>query len=799
VGYTGQRLVAPLNLGQKWSRLTRMSAEEVITRVQQEASKRVDLALFRLGRNGRPHPRLANASKSIFFFDADEIPARVSLLRKYLPLEVETAIQDADEILRHRFNLLGYKGLDYGREIDWHLDAVHQKRAPFKPWFHVNFLDFSEVGDHKITWELNRHQHLVTLAKAWCFTSDKAYADEVIMQWYHWQIANPYPLGINWASALEVAFRSLSWIWIKNLLAGFREVPANFHADLLAALRQNGRYIERYHSKYFSPNTHLLGEAVALLYIGTLCPELPEADRWRKWGWKVIVDESARQVRPDGVYFEQSLYYHVYALDLFLYARALAARNGVVIPEKLDNVLVRMLDFLFAVSEGGAAEGFGDDDGGRLFNARRNRVEHMTDPLVFGAAEYQRPDWGAAAGLTEEAIWLFGETAVHASAGERPKLVADTRAFESGGVYLIRDTDPFPQQLMIDAGPMGAETCGHGHADALGIRLSLDGRRCLIDPGTYCYISAGDERSRFRATAAHNTMRIDGEDQSIPNGPFAWDSVTHSRTRQWLSGETFNLFEGEHDGYCSLPDPVLHRRMVFHAKGGFWLVRDIVEGGQAHLLEIFWHFNPEFRVEAQRGQITASLITSETNGHRPSSRIHLLLSQPSVWQTEVQAGEASPVYGLKVEAPVARVHATVPLAVESAVLLVPLVFESQPGQFDEARDEKAPQDVRVYRYLAGSLTWLIFFSEVEGGWSWGPWSSDARVFCCRIEEGRVKQMALIAGHFAKWQEKLLVSSQQHIEVFEWTYSNGVIRTFPATATALEYAKDATLTELEPAG
>ena len=65
----------------------------------------------------------------------------MKLLQKFLPYEIDLVVGEADGICRHRFNLLGYKNLDYGKEIDWHLDAVHGKRAPFKPWHKINFLD----------------------------------------------------------------------------------------------------------------------------------------------------------------------------------------------------------------------------------------------------------------------------------------------------------------------------------------------------------------------------------------------------------------------------------------------------------------------------------------------------------------------------------------------------------------------------------------------------------------------------------------------------------------------------------
>lgn len=203
-------------------------------------------------------------------------------------------------------------------------------------------------------------------------------------QWSSWQYRNPYPLGINWASSLEVAFRTLSWLWVANLLDG-TSVPSDFHTDLVRALALNGRHIERYLSTYFSPNTHLLGEAVALFFIGVLYPQLPNAERWRDLGWKIILQSAKRQVRSDGVYFEQALHYHVYALDFFLHARVLASRNGVDIPADFDAVIGKMLDVVEALSQAGPPEGFGDDDGGRVFNSRRNRTEHMSDPLALGA------------------------------------------------------------------------------------------------------------------------------------------------------------------------------------------------------------------------------------------------------------------------------------------------------------------------------------------------------------------------------------------------------------------------------
>ncbi len=441
-----------------------MSWDELDTRLRQEFSKRLDVALCQIGlqpaRNGL---HLSSAPGGKFFFSDQERDSRVRLLRKHLPQQAKQIVADAKEICRHQFRLLGYQNVSYGPEIDWHLDAVHGLRSPLIPWFKINFLNFHEVGDHKVTWELNRHQHLVTLAKAWMLTGEKGYAEEMFAQWYSWKRANPYPMGANWASSLEVAFRSLSWIWVDHLLAGCPSIPADFHNDLLHGLALNGRHIDRYLSTYFSPNTHLLGEAVALFFLGTLYPQLTEAENWKRKGWRIVQEESVRQVRADGIYFEQTLYYHVYALDFLLHARLLASRNGMEVPVAYDQVLRKMLGFVQAVSQVGPPDGFGDDDGGRLFDSSRNHAEYLTDPLALGAAVYRDESLRERPTLTEEAIWLFGEQAVSAPASHRS---LQSQAYPDGGVYVVVSSGPDPQQMVLDAGPQGTGHCGHGHADA---------------------------------------------------------------------------------------------------------------------------------------------------------------------------------------------------------------------------------------------------------------------------------------------------------------------------------------------
>jgi len=404
-------MLASNQLFERCRRLIAMDFDEIRVRTRQELTKRCDAVLHRTGLLRHPAGDRAVNSATLgrFFFTTQEVPAILSCLRDLLPGAIEETIRRADRICQHRFDLLGYEDVDYGPEIDWHLDAVHGKRAPRRPWFQVRYLDFDQVGDSKVTWELNRHQHLVTLAKAYRMTGNTRYPQELFRQWYQWQAQNPYPIGINWASSLEVAFRSLSWLWVWHLLEGEPIVPQQFCADLRRALALSARHIERFLSTYFSPNTHLLGEAVALFFIGTLCAELPPAKRWQRAGWQIAVREAQRQVQPDGTHFEHSLYYHTYALDFFLHARILAGLNGVPVPSSFDHAIEQMLAVLSSLGAAGPLPRLGDDDGGRVFDPRRNQTEHLLDPLATGAILYKRNDFNeVAGGPREETLWLLG-------------------------------------------------------------------------------------------------------------------------------------------------------------------------------------------------------------------------------------------------------------------------------------------------------------------------------------------------------------------------------------------------------
>jgi hypothetical protein len=760
-------------------RLRSMGRDELVDRLRQNAQARIDGLKYRLGQPVvSPSALTSVRERPQFFFSAEAIPGLCALLKQRLPQAAGKILARAEKICEHRFDLLGYEGLDYGAVIDWHLDRVHGKRAPRKPWHKIDYLDFAEVGDSKVTWELNRHQHFVTLAKAYRLSGNEKFAAEIFKQWEHWQSENPYPIGTNWASSLEVGFRSLSWIWTYQLLQGSSAISNDFSKEWLQAQAVNGRHLESYLSTYFSPNTHLLGEAVALFFIGVMCPELPQAHRWKKLGWDVTSKQAERQVQRDGVHFEQSTYYHVYALDFFLHAGLLALINGIPVSGSFDEVLQKMLDVLCLYGRAGSPPCFGDDDGGRLFDAARNRAEHLLDPLATGAVLFGRGDYKQVAReIREETLWLVGEAGVGEFDRLPPQPVQQgSIALQASGIYVL-DGDS-RQQMVIDGGHQGAMTAGHGHADALSVCLNSAGQPLLIDSGTCEYVGSGPERNQFRGTSFHNTLVVEGEDQSPPKAAFTWERLPQVTPQAWTSGDKFDLFVGSHDGYRRLPNPVTHQRWVFSLKGQFYLVRDLALGSGEHALELNWHLHP-----ALWQRTTKDSMFLDRSGR---TGLRITIPENSRWTRDVRRGWWSPAYGKKESLPVLHFGTVATLPAELVTLFTPLASELQPGG-KLTRIAGDAGKFSGYRYRVEKTDHFLFFGQ-EKAWGGEGWSTDAEFLYCGLDpKSEVKLLILCNATVLEMDGKKAIASPKPFLRYEIMVSGSELQTFSS-------GEDITLTE-----
>lgn len=469
----------------------------------------------------------------------------------------------AAQIRQNRIPALGFT-LDIGPEIHWRRDHLNHIETGLSYFRLIPYLDAQRAGDHKVIWEINRHQHLVLLAQC-------GYVEDVVAQLESWIKANPFHRGINWTSALEVAFRALSWIWIYHLIGNQWE--PGFHRRFLEVLYQHGRHLEINLSFYFSPNTHLLGEAVALHALGALFPTFPRAGRWKKLGNRVVIEQMDRQVRADGSHFEQSTYYHVYALDMFLFHAILSEPT-----REYKAKLTKMADYLHALL--GPARKLpllGDDDGGRFFHPYGTHDEFGRATLATAALYLNHDGWPyQPEDLLPQAAWWLGTTQGSSCGRWQSQL------FPDAGVAVMTASDT---QVVIDAGPFGPWGSGHSHSDTLSITARKGDHEILIDPATYTYVGDPEWRDWFRGSAAHSTIRINRLDQATPVNPFRWQDQPTARVLDWKTSDMEDLLVGE----CSYRG-FTHRRQVRFEKPSRIVIEDDITGPAGeHLIEQFWH------------------------------------------------------------------------------------------------------------------------------------------------------------------------------------------------------------------
>jgi len=594
------------------------------------------------------------AQRQHFFAAFDDVEATdAELHRRASRLDADALKKRAEGVIKGRFDLLGLRDVSFGDPLDWHLEPLSGKRAPLKHWSRIDYLNAEIAGDKKIIWELNRQQHFMVLGRAYRHTRDERYAEAFAAQLASWMDANPPKLGINWASSLEVAFRSISWLWGIHF---FRDSPRLTPELFLRAVKYlylHARHLETYLSTYFSPNTHLTGEALGLYYLGVAFPAFRASARWRETGRRVLLDELARQVRPDGTYFEQATYYQRYTADFYTHFYLLARAHGEPVEALLKERVCAMLDFLMHVTRpDGTTPFFGDDDGGRLAWLGERAPGDFRATLSIGAALFGRADYKHVAGdeAAEETLWLMGSEGLRAFdrlGARRP--VCDSRAFVDGGFYVMRDGwTEASDYLMIDCGPHGSLSCGHAHADALSFDLAAGGRTLVIDPGTYTYTGSAAERDYFRSSAAHNALVVDGESSSVPGTAFTWKHVAHCQRKAWVSRPRFDFFEGAHDGYARLDLPAHVARAVLFLKGDYWIVRDRIETKGTHRYDTYLHFAPgtELSVET-RG--ASCLMRAAAESGQTGFEIHGARTD-GAWR--VEKNWVSPCYGLRERAPV---------------------------------------------------------------------------------------------------------------------------------------------------
>ena len=337
------------------------------------------------------------------------------------------------------------------------------------------------------------------------------------------------------------------------------------------------------------------------------------------------------------------MWYQQFVLDMLVLCLLAGKANGEWFSADYESRIEAMMDFIASIMDaGGNVPMFGDADDGYLVRLDQDSAfSPYRSALAIGALLFRRGDFKLKAGrLDDKARWLLGRDAqaqYDALDTETTRLPL-RQTFPEGGYYILgAEFDSADEvRAVVDAGPLGyTSIAAHGHADALSFTLSVGGREFLIDPGTYAYHTQERWRQYFRGTSAHNTLRLDGRDQSEQGGNFLWLKKARAGCGLWLSSAEKDSFEGWHDGYLRLEDPVKHRRLIELDKSARrLLIEDTLEMAEEHEVELFFHCAEDCRVDA-----ATEGVLIERDG------ISLRLLLPAGGAAEIYRGSLSPLLG----------------------------------------------------------------------------------------------------------------------------------------------------------
>ena len=691
---------------------------------------------------------LAGAPARRFYFSNGD--GLRDFVQKSFPQWINRAVSEAEKLCRHEVELFSHGPVQLGREIDWHRDPLTGQVWERRFWTDYQPEHDSAGRDPKTIHELNRHQHLPRLAKAYLLTSDERYAAEAVGQLNRWIEQNPPGLGVNWQSSLEIAIRAISWLWTIFALLPSRSLDEASAQRIGASLFAQLEHVHRYTSLFSSPNTHLIGEAAALFIGGLVFSDRKRPAAWLERGAALLAGAAEKQVLDDGVYGELSSYYHCYALDFYLQALTLAQWNQFHFPETVRHKVHGMLEFLMHLTRpDGTIPLLGDDDGGRALALENRNYRSFNDALCLGAVLFQREDFKHQAGaFFEEALWLLGEDAWRIYGLLKSKPPPETQSFFSSAGYSIQRSGwgPLDSHLVFDCGGLGMLAGGHAHADALSVVLSSGGRDLLVDPGTFVYNGAPEWRNHFRSTRAHNTVTIDDADQAVTGGTFRWKTRLSCRAAREPASPAIEYIEAEHDGYLRMPEGVLHRRRLLHIKPEYWIIVDDFRGSGEHTFDFNYHFAPGVDVSSLKYDKDELIARAEQAG----LLLGLYASRPV--STELIRGQTAPIggwashgYGEKRPSLTLRASLAGPAPAAAITFLAPFQTALSDASLNPAVRRLKVEGGRgiTCAYEHHGFQDVVIFSMGNDDIRAAGYRAQGEFFWLRTEDGILKQVAAI--------------------------------------------------------
>ncbi len=514
------------------------------------------------------------------------------------------AVSAADAICHGAFRLFEHHLVHLGELPDWHRDPLIGTEYP--PHQHWSVMGDFDRGDIKLVWEPSRFAWVFPLVRAYWRTGDEGYARRFWQLLEHWREHNAPQQGVHWKCGQEIALRVMA---ICFALYGFATSPET-HPRRIAGVAQlmaicGHRLAANLDYALSQQNNHGIVEANGLWTIGLLFPELQGAQTWVARGRCALETQVQSLIDEDGAFSQSSVNYQRVMLHACLWAFRLGAVYGQPLSEDFRTRVARAGRFLHALMEErtGQCPRYGQNDGALIVSLTGcaaddyRPVIQSTSLVTTGQGSLPPGPWD------EEALWLGGAAAPEAaSASDRPR--QDWYA-PAGGYQVLRSEEG---HLFTRA---GAWRHRPSHADLLHADVWWRGINVALDAGTYSYNAAAPWNNPLAGTSFHNGITVDGRDQMRRAGRFLW--------LPWIKGERnayqtspagqLTYWEGTHDGYRRLADPVTYHRAILRVGAAHWVVVDRLRSLQPHDIRLHWLL-VDAPFEADRERLRVELATT---------------------------------------------------------------------------------------------------------------------------------------------------------------------------------------------
>jgi hypothetical protein len=470
------------------------------------------------------------------------------------------------------------------------------------------------------------------------------------------------------------ARRVQNWIYAWAAFAaapGFPGLRGGLARELLHGVREHAEYIRE---NLTAERNHRTLELYALLIVALALPDVDADGALLALATEQLHENLMTDVRPDGVHREQSTHYHCIALRSFLGARENARRFGLTLPAGYDEHLARACEFaMHCHRPDGAIPALSDSDTGSY-----------ADLLLLAADLLEREDFRYAATAGREGTppqrrcpsFANGGYHVQRSGwGDRGRAFADERF------------------LIFDCGPLGDG--GHGHYDLLNVEIAADGKPLVLDPGRHTYDDREPNlRHWFKGTAAHNTVVVDGLDQTpYRKGKPRKGTIARGRLCSRHGAPYLDVVDGEATSTCY---DAVHRRRVAFVADEYWAIEDRLTAESPHRYDLRFHLAPDAngRVEVTR---------SEGGFVVRAPGVALVIAGDV--EPAIEAGWFAPGYGVRHEAPVVSIAVDGVADATFTTLVVPLADgEEAPALRVDAEGDATTLHIEGARH-SDTLCW----------------------------------------------------------------------------------------------